>query len=237
VKGSHTKTGANILPKTLTASLVAVAAFLLVCPVAQAGQVTIAVAPFQINSMNNIDYIRDGVHTMLLTRLSWKEHVRPLEKKKPALPPKTDQTDGKSDLPSPSFQESDLWLTGSITEFAGAFSIDTKVYNTQTGQVNRFYSQARSIEEIIPKTSLLAAKINKTMFNRTTAAYKQLETKTAEQMDTTPAILENPEKMMHQRFGKRSQTKKPFWKFWENDETPRQPEEETQEDKPFWKIW
>ncbi|MFO7750166.1 MAG: hypothetical protein R6V54_08725 [Desulfobacteraceae bacterium] len=168
---------------------------------AKAGTEKIVVAPFQINSPNDIDYISNGVQTMLLSRLAWKDRIIASKLQPPA--------DG-SLREAAAHSGADYLLLGSITEFAGALSIDTKVYDLAENRLMRFYTQVEEPEAVIPGTALLAGKINRAVFSRTTPAP---EKQTARKQETS-AITANPEKMMQEQFKKRQKKEKPFWKIW-----------------------
>lgn len=88
----------------------------------------ILVAPFQINSPNVITHIRDGVQTMLISRLAWKDRIVAAE-----LHPLADG----SIQEAAALSGADYLLLGSITEFADALSIDTKVYDLMQEQFKR----------------------------------------------------------------------------------------------------
>ncbi|MFO7884644.1 MAG: hypothetical protein R6U68_07475 [Desulfobacteraceae bacterium] len=202
---------------------------------------TIIIVPFHINSQNDITYIRDGVHNMLLSRLSWKNHVITVERDSASSvlkhldPSRTTGSDKNTLIP----ENTDYVLTGSITEFAGAYSIDTRVYNCETSESVRFYNQMETTQDIIPGTSSLAAEINTTVFNRSSSP-PEYKKKVATPVENQ-VFTQNPEALMAGHFEKKE--KKPFWKFWKNDpleeedqETEEYPETE-KEEKPFWKFW
>ncbi|MEA1966653.1 MAG: hypothetical protein U9N77_00285, partial [Thermodesulfobacteriota bacterium] len=196
----------------------------------------ITICPFTINSQKDISYIRDGLFQMLSSRLSRKGHIIVADKNEfvPLLKDSHNLLDSSRADKIAKTTNSDYLLLGSITEFAGAFSLDTKIYNVKEKNFNTFYAQAENLEEIIPAASSLAAEINKKIFNRTTKALKKVETEKIKAVKDK--IISNPEKLMHQQFGKQDQVKKPFWKFW-GDDDPYEENEEEEEEKPFWKFW
>jgi enolase len=101
-------------------------------------------------------------------------------------------------------------LIGSITEFAGAYSFDAKVFDLKAMTFLTFFEQANEVGEIIKKFDIIAAKINKKIFDRTTLAYEKFEKdKTINAQDLQRM---NPERMMPGiNQGKET---KPWWKIW-----------------------
>lgn len=213
---------------------------------ATAKTATIVILPFAINSQKDISFISAGIVEMLKSRLSWKDHVSVIEKI---------GTPGQSnsqallkgilkkpyDLNSAGKTTYNYVLTGSITEFAGAFSLDVKVFNTKNKAYHSFFDQAGTMNKIIPKIDIIAARINKKIFNRTTAAL-EISENNGKNVETRQKkiIRQNPEKLMNQEFGNKRKKHHPFWKFWEKDNQDgkdTQDQREKKENKPFWKIW
>lgn len=214
---------------------------------ATAKTATIAILPFAIHSQKDISFISAGIMEMLKSRLSWKDHVSVIEKT---------GTPGKSnsqallkailkepyDLNSAGKTAYDYVLTGSITEFAGAFSLDVKVFNTKNSASHTFFNQAGTMTKIIPKIDIIAARINKKIFNRTTAALKISENNGKNSETRQKKIIrQNPEELMNQEFGNERKKHRPFWKFWgkknNQNDNDTQDQGEEKENKPFWKIW
>ena len=137
---------------------------------------TIVILPFEVNSQKDLSFIRSGIIQMLNSRLSWKDHVsvvdgRDIADKKSDFQHLLKNILNKNhDLPGVPDENYNYVLTGSITEFAGAFSIDAKVINAGNKTSRSFFNQASSMEKIIPGIDILAAEINKKIFHRTTAA-------------------------------------------------------------------
>jgi hypothetical protein len=104
----------------------------------------------------------------------------------------------------------DYVITGIITEFAGAYSIDTKVWNLKEKSYLTFYDQSPTLDKLISRVDIVAAKINKKIFDRTTVSYEKFK---KEKFITEEDLRRmNPERMMPvQEPGER---KKPWWKIW-----------------------
>ncbi len=206
---------------------------------------TIVILPFEVNSQKDISFIKSGIVQMLNSRLSWKDHVSVVDGKDIADKKSDSQSLLKSilnrdhDLPGASPENYNYVLTGSITEFAGAFSIDVKVINAGDKTSRSFFYQASNMEKIIPGVDILAAEINKTIFNRTTAA---LRTRAAlgkrYESKKEKIIRQNPEKLLEEQFGKEEQKTHPFWKFWDKNDNPvTNNDTQITKERPFWKFW
>jgi len=206
---------------------------------------TIVILPFEVNSQKDISFIRSGIAEMLNSRLSWKDHVSVVDGKDIADKKSDLQSLLKSilnknhDLPEASPENYNYVLTGSITEFAGAFSLDVKVFNVKDKSSRSFFNQASSMEKIIPGINILAAEINKKIFNRTTEALKTRANHGKKyESKKEKTIRENPEKLMEEQFGKEEQKSRPFWKFWGKDENQiTNDEHQITIERPFWKFW
>lgn len=216
----------------------------------------IAIVPFEINSQQDISYIKNGIFQMLSSRLAWKGNT----------------SVGAANNPNVGISQFDYVVKGSITEFAGAFSVDATVYNVSEKQSQSFFAQAENQEKIIPSVELLSAKINKDIFNRDTELLAL-----ADEEKIKAAIRANPEKLMPVEAAiQPAEKKRPFWKFWGKDKSedqiitssqssfpasvngssatidksepeekivlhteidPEDEEELEKEKKPFWKFW
>ena len=202
------------------------AALLFVQLPASAGSERIVLLPFEIHSSTDLAYMGQGIHQMLTSRLSWKDRVEVVE---PAAPfvPGTPMEQAAATL------KADYVLVGSVTEFAGAFSVDTTVFKAKPRTIQTFFGQAATVDEIIPQLDILAAKINHRLFDRKTAA---LESALPPAPDPSAFNTRaNPEKLMPKALslGDQDPGDRPFWKFWRSD-TPRS---ERPSDTPFWQFW
>ena len=173
---------------------------------------SIAVLPFEMIAPEDLSYIRDGIVQMLHTRLVWKDKVTVVDQK--TIDTQLNKTKDKDSTRGiealAKSLGSDYILTGSITQFANAFSIDARVYDVQKKQWLAFSEQSTAINDLIPKMSAVSAKINKKIFDRTTASYEKYKN---EKIITEEDLRRlNPERMMPvQEPGER---KKPWWKIW-----------------------
>ena len=176
---------------------------------------TIAVLPFEIIAPDDLSYVRDGIVQMLHTRLAWKDNVAVVDQK--TIDTQLNKTKDKDSTRGiealAKSLGSDYVLTGSITHFANAFSIDTRVYDVQKKQWLAFSEQSTAINDLIPKMSAVSAKINKKIFDRETVIYNDLVRDEQEKIEQLKR--QNPEKMMPQIPEGEREKKSSFWRFWE----------------------
>jgi TolB-like protein len=175
---------------------------------------TIAIMPFETIASNDITYIQSGVLNMLRSRIAWKEHVTVIPEKtvlkllKPIQSQSRDQQIHQIAMQT----GSDYVLTGSITNFSDAFSIDTHIYDIKNKRFMTFFEQSKLLSDLIPKVNFIAARINKKVFDRKTAVYNQM-VNTAKEKDEQ-LRRQNPEKLMPKPKTEPGEKSSP-WKFWE----------------------
>lgn len=224
--------------------LICLVYILLLCPAAMSETRKIAIIPFKINSPKEISYVRNGIFQMMSSRLAWKDNVivaTEQEVNKSIINYMSHSSASleagnskniavafnKTDTDYPDMESSgliakvaadtgsDYVIQGSITQFAGAFSVDATVFNISQSISRSFFTQAETTEKIIPGVEILSAQINMDIFNRTTAALTLAnEDKNRASLDT---IRANPEKLMPQVTIENSSKERPFWKFWGKD--------------------
>ena len=172
---------------------------------------TIAIIPFETNSQEDISYITSGAWNMLYSRLSWKDHVRVIDKN--SLSNSLDDLKmvpgNKRVLRIAQETQAEYVMIGSITQFAEAFSLDVKIYDIKNRSYLTFYDQTNKIDQVIQKIDMISAKINKKVFDRTTTTFERME---KEQIITEEELKRmHPEQMMPINLG---ETDTPWWKFW-----------------------
>jgi len=174
---------------------------------------TIAIIPFETNSQTDISYITSGILNMLHSRLSWKDNVAIV---KTSIVIKefsdiTEPSESKAIIELGKKTNADYVITGIVTHFSGAYSIDTKVYDLKEKSFLTFYGQSKTIAKVISRIDIVAAKINKKVFNRTTVSYEKFEKDniiTEEELQRM-----NPERMMPIP-NSLNDKEKPWWKIW-----------------------
>jgi len=183
---------------------------------AQAKEIkSIAVLPFEMIAPEDLSYIRDGIVQMLHTRLVWKDKVTVADQKTVGtlLQGIKDKDSTRRIEALAKSTGSDYVLTGSITRFADAFSIDARVYDIQKKQWMAFSEQSTAINDLIPKMSAVSAKINKKIFDRETIIYTDLVRDEQEKFEQLKR--QNPERMMPKIPEGEREKKSSFWRFWE----------------------
>lgn len=125
---------------------------------------TVAVLPFDVHSSENIDYIRNGVWDMLISRISLsgkievaaKHTVREaLEKKRKAgLTPEDVLALGKK-------MKADYVVYGSITKIGNSVSLDGKLLDIAANKSPvDVFSQSQGMDDVIPKIGDFAKRID-----------------------------------------------------------------------------
>ena len=172
---------------------------------------TIAIIPFDINSQDDIAYITSGAWNMLYSRISWRDHVRVIDKHKlsNSLDNLTSATENDRVLKLAQDTQAEYVMTGSITEFAEAVSLDVKLYDIENSTYLTFYDQTTKIDQVIQKIDIISAKINKKVFNRTTTTFEKMEKEKLISEEELKRI--HPEQMMPITQNKKDD---PWWKFW-----------------------
>ncbi len=174
---------------------------------------TIALIPFEVNSPDDISHIKVGVLNMLYSRLSWKNHIKVLEKRitKKNMAQLKGVTGNELIKKISEKTGSEYIISGSITQFANSFSLDARVYDIENKRYLTFFEQSKKIDDIIPKLDRIAAKINKTVFNRTTVSFEEMEKE--KKSDIEKWKRQNPENLIPV-FQRSQNTDTPVWKVW-----------------------
>jgi len=173
---------------------------------------TVAIIPFETNTENDLSYMTSGILTMLESRLSWKNNVAIVQQSvvNKALSGVKETYESNAVIKIGEKTKADYVITGTITEFFGAYSIDTKVWNLKTKSYLTFYDQSATLNKLISRVDIVAAKINKKIFDRTTVSYDKYKN---EKIITEEELRRmNPERMMPVR--EAGERKKPWWKIW-----------------------
>ena len=204
------------LTKTIILSLFIIFSFANLNGLYANGLKKIAILPFEVHSENDITHIKYGIQHMLSSRLAWAEHTTITDKRTI-----TDALKKNNNLKEENFlsaiaktTNSDYVLTGSITEFANAFSIDANIYSIKDRSSKPFFGQASKMDRIIPEISILAAKINKTVFDRITEKYEEFAEEQTFAKQRQQEQRMDPEKMWTPQYESDGSDLKPGWKLW-----------------------
>jgi TolB-like protein len=211
-----TKLFTSLFTKVALLSLLIVCCFTNGNTVYANGIKKIAILPFEIHSEKDITHIQHGIKHMLSSRLSWTGHTAITDKRTivNALGKNSSLAKDKFLPAMAKTTDSDYVLTGSITEFADAFSIDARIYNIEDQTSVPFFAQADEMNKIIPEISLLAAKINKKIFDRATERYEEFteEQSYAKQRQIQQRM--DPEKMLPPQRFEPEEDHRPWWNVW-----------------------
>ncbi|MFH1155905.1 MAG: hypothetical protein V1793_19010 [Pseudomonadota bacterium] len=205
----------------------------------------VVILPFSIHAKNesDLEYLKPGIRQMLATRLTWKDRVVIAD-----MPGTAKHLIDTQDSRGPGLASkigtlagADWVVSGSITEFAGSFSLDTAVLDPRTNTVRTFFGQASSIDAIIPEVNLLAARISQDLFGRKSIDIQQpQETRPALEPEADARRV-NPETLLPRKYWVKKKSSKPFWKIWGKGDDDGQEimgdKSIPKSKKPFWKFW
>ena len=175
---------------------------------------TVAIVPFEIHSAENLDHVRNGMLYMLRSRLSWQDKV--------VVTPKRQIEKVLANLgnarPNEQLKEvadktqSDFIMAGSITQLAGSFSIDAKIYDIPNKRYLAFFEQSNNSDDLIDKIDRITASINQKVFNRTTVTWERMEQE--RQAHINELKRKNPEHLMNNPYWQQQAEDDPGWKIW-----------------------
>ncbi|MCK5310834.1 MAG: hypothetical protein KAJ62_01915 [Desulfobacteraceae bacterium] len=210
------KLSMTLFTKTIILSFFIVCCFANFSTLYANGLKKIAILPFEIHSEKDIIHIQHGIGHMLSSRLFWADHTAITDKRTiiNALEKNSNLSKEKFLSEMAKTTNSDYVLTGSITEFADAFSIDANIYNIKDQTSVPFFGQAAQMDKIIPEISLLAAKINKKVFDRTTEKYEEFTEEQSYAKQRQKQQRMDPEKMITPQYGMDREERKPWWHVW-----------------------
>jgi TolB-like protein len=124
----------------------------------------IAVLPFTVHSSEDIEYVKNGVWDMLISRVSASDEITVLDKHRVT---EELQKIGKKDLTAADIYgfgkrlDIDYVVWGSITKIGNTVSLDGKLLDVSTYKTPvGIFEQCRGIDDVIPKISDFARKIN-----------------------------------------------------------------------------
>lgn len=136
-----------------------------VCASAPGAQQTksIAILPFAVNSSENINYIRDGIWDMLISRVtvSGKTNVVSKSTVLDALSKQAGKELTQADVSALGKRlNADYVVWGSITKIGDSLSLDGKMLDVASSQSPvTLYEQTRGMNEVIPKISDFSQRI------------------------------------------------------------------------------
>ncbi|MBF0389794.1 MAG: VCBS repeat-containing protein [Desulfamplus sp.] len=161
--------------------------------VAYSEPLKIAVLPFEINSEQNLDFLKNGIQDMLASRLSFKDQVIVIDKE--SVKRVSDTVKGFS---GESFAllvggqlKADFVIYGSVTVIGTSTSIDSKLLDISgKNPPIPFFRESSDPGGVIPAINQFATTINETLFNR--AAGKADNNIATSSPSATPLIQPQP---------------------------------------------
>jgi len=203
---------AHLLEKTkYTLITIALATIIISIPAyASAKTNKVAVIPFKINSEKDLSYLKDGISSMLESRLSWEGKVQVINREITAAAAKNaKQPLSESNARSiGSKLKADYILFGNLTVFGNSVSIDAKMVDvSKTRDTLSFYNQSQGMNEVIPRVNIIAEEINQKVFGRKTKV-SSLPSSDYRQKDNTSAYA-HPEAVLRES-NRRNASGSPF---------------------------
>ncbi|MCD6319657.1 MAG: VCBS repeat-containing protein [Candidatus Desulfofervidaceae bacterium] len=142
----------------------------------------VAIIPFTLYAPPQLSYLKGGIYSMLVTRLSWPNKVEVIEK---TVVEKAIRKIGIKEVPSQQQAQRlgemlkvDYVLYGSVTTLGQGASIDAKFLDVAQKKVYPFFEQCANASVIILKVNALAADINRKVFGREIATIPSVPTPT-----------------------------------------------------------
>ncbi|MEA3428453.1 MAG: FG-GAP-like repeat-containing protein, partial [Thermodesulfobacteriota bacterium] len=178
----------------------ALASIIILPDFAFAKQSRIAIVPFTMNAEKDLTFLREGIHSMLSSRLSWGDKVLVISRQETAAAVKTitaPLNEAKARKIG-NILKADYVLFGSITIFGNSVSMDGTIVDiSNAGTPVSFYNQSKGMEEVIPRLNLFAEEINEKLFNRKTAVRQLPQQRAPAQR---PSQYIHPERLLSGEF-------------------------------------
>ena len=129
----------------------------------------LAILPMKINAAQDYSFLQTGVMDMLSSRLAWKDKLQVIEKSKTLAAVKQygEVVDEQGAETVGKALGADYVVYGSLTILGQSVSIDTKILDVaEKNVVDSVFTQAKSMDEVIPKINQFAQSINSKVFGR-----------------------------------------------------------------------
>ncbi|MEQ8204012.1 MAG: hypothetical protein ABRQ31_09535, partial [Smithellaceae bacterium] len=124
---------------------------------------TVTVLPFTLNSSENIEYVKQGIQDMLITRISASNKINVTAKE--VVAEELRKTNAKqislNDVYSLGKKlKSDYVVWGSITKIGSSISVDGKLVDISSAKSDvGFFTQSPNMDEVIPKVNDFSQRI------------------------------------------------------------------------------
>ena len=129
----------------------------------------VALLPLTINAPDRLDYLRQGLQDIMASRLSWEGKVLVLDKAlvEKALAKVSGPIDETRALEIGKNLGADYVIFGSLTMAGAGASIDLRVADLGKKQAgDKFFTQTKGMDEVIPRVNDLMEDINEKVFER-----------------------------------------------------------------------
>jgi TolB-like protein len=139
------------------------AALLMAATLTAKEKYTVTILPFALHSAENIEYVRQGINDMLISRISGADKIDVTRKE--VVSDVLKKTGGKelglADVQDIGRQlNSDYVVWGSITKIGKSISIDGKLIDITGGKSDvGIFSQSQTLDEVIPKINDFSQRI------------------------------------------------------------------------------
>ncbi len=169
----------------------------------QAKEIRVAVFPFKIYAPQEFYYLKDGLQEMFATRLFVSNNIYIIDKTKvkECLSNFNYPLTEEKVLKIGKTLQADYVIIGSLTILGKKASLDTKIFSIEENKPPKvFYIQTDTLDDLIPKVSILAEKaVDYIQGIPQPSSKKPLVSKTLPSV-VTPAPITNPNKMHPDRF-------------------------------------
>ncbi|MCG6895471.1 MAG: VCBS repeat-containing protein [Desulfobacteraceae bacterium] len=156
----------------------------------------VAIVPFTVNSDKDLGFLSGGITDMLSSRMAVEDKVAIVgrEQTRETAAAVSGPLDEAGARALGASLGADWVLFGSVTVLGNSASIDTKMVDVSgERETLSFFDQADTLGDIIPKISLVAADINRRVFDRTIAS---ASAGMRQQPQGEPGIYTHPDKLL-----------------------------------------
>jgi len=170
-------------------------------------QKKVAVLPFSVHSSEDINYVRDGIWDMLISRLSTSNEINVSTKQK--VREALDKLDKKEITVADVYGfgkrlDLDYVVWGSITKIGNSISLDAKLLDVSTYKTPvGVFEQCQGLDDVIPRIGDFAKKINYYVLGQTPPASTLAALPATGATGSTASPLQGPDeaKVMQARGG------------------------------------
>jgi TolB-like protein len=130
---------------------------------------TLLVLPFTLNAQKDLSFLQSGIQDMLSSRLSWKDHVRVLDKTQAQEIHRKLKGTTSPELIRQSALDAgaDYVVYGSLTVLGEAVSFDAKVLDSKLGvDVETLSKGLSGMDQLIPAVGDFAEAVNRKVFKK-----------------------------------------------------------------------